>query len=258
VNLLLLRPDEACEDEVWLGDRRAQHLLGLLGKRAGDQVRVGIVGQGSCEATVLEVDLTVGRVRLLLGMRTPEAEPTTSVILALPRPKALSRIVQLAASFGVRRLDLVAAYKVDPAYFSSPRLHPARLSEDALLGLEQGGLVHEPAFAVHRSLRGFLEDRLWPQQKGEARVIFHPGASHHLVELLLGGGHDSASGLDPTTLAFGPDGGFLPRELEAFVAAGFRSSTLSRSTLRTEVAVAAGLAQLELIRAAGLPVAVTS
>ena len=240
MNLLLLSPDEVALDEALVGGRRAEHVLGLLKKQPGEKVRVGVLGHGTCAAVVGAVDASAGQVRLLLGERTPQPEPRTSLVLALPRPKALSRIVQLAASFGVQRLDLVGAHKVDPAYFSSPRLDPARLEEDALLGLEQDGLVHLPAFGLYRSLGAYVREQ---KDVAQARVVFHPGGAE-----LLGPVVDELGPERPVTLAFGPDGGFLPAEIELLDGVGFRPTTLSASILRTEVAVAAGLAQLELVR----------
>jgi 16S rRNA (uracil1498-N3)-methyltransferase len=243
VNLLLLRPGEVAGGEALVEGRRAAHVLGLLGKGQGDTVRVGVLGEGVCEASIAEADPKSVRVRLALGERSSLSLPTTALILALPRPKAVSRIVQLAASFGIRRLDLVGAHKVDPAYFSSPRLHPLRLSEDAWLGLEQGGLVHAPTLAVHRTLRASL------QNPEGAKVVFDPTARTDLAGVLLPtSGTEEATVLPPVTLAFGPDGGFVPEELELLREAGFRAAKLAPSVLRTEVAVAAGLGQLELLR----------
>jgi 16S rRNA (uracil1498-N3)-methyltransferase len=247
VNLLLLAPGEIVADEALVGGRRAEHVLGLLNKQPGEKVRVGVLGEGTCAATVGAVDTNAGQVRLLLGERTPQPAPRTSLVLALPRPKALSRIVQLAASFGVLRLDLVGTHKVDPAYFSSPRLDPARLDEDALLGLEQGGLVHLPIFAIHRSLGAYVREQV---DVAQARVVFHPGGAGLLGSLVSDFGPES-----PVTLAFGPDGGFLPAEIELLRGLGFRPMRLSTSILRTEVAVAAGLGQLELVRRLAVPMA---
>lgn len=254
MNLLLLRPDEVLGDEATVDDRRATHVLGLLRKGRGDTLRVGVLGEGVCQGSIAEVDAQAARVRLTLQARTTLPAPRTSLILALPRPKAVSRIVQLAASFGVRHMTLVGARKVDPAYFSSPRLHPARLAEDAWLGLEQGGLVHMPTFEVQRSLRSVVRETPAAELPGQARVLFDPSAATDLAGVLLPllttaqqAWVESPGDALETTLAFGPDGGFLPEELELFEQAGFRAARLASSTLRTEVAVAAGLGQLELL-----------
>jgi len=248
VNLLLLLPDEVSRDTAIVEGPRAAHLLGVLGKGVGDPVKAGILGLGLCPAEVTAIGRAAARVELRLGPVVPSREPQTCLILALPRPKGLSRIVQLAASLGVRRLDLVGAHKVDPAYFSSPRLHPDRLKSDAHLGLEQGGLVHLPLLVVHRH----LEEVVRPVRAGAGgtHVLFDPSAEDAMPAALEGPSwHRDAE----VVLAFGPDGGFVPEEVELFRRAGYELATLSRSTLRTEVAVAVGLGQLELCRRLAKP-----
>lgn len=244
MNLLLLWPQEVDGETATVSDRRAAHVLGLLAKGVGETVRIGVIGDGVGIATVIEADRTLGRIRLQLGPRKEQPQPTTSLVLALPRPKALSRIVAAMASFAVRHVDLIQTRKVDPAYFSSPRLVPARLEEDALLGLEQGGSVHLPTFAVHRSFSRFV--RSFEAQKSDIRVVFDPSGQRNLLQVLEGADAPSS----PVTLAFGPDGGLLAEEVELLSNAEFQPVTLSHSVLRTEVAVAAGLGQLELARRA--------
>jgi RsmE family RNA methyltransferase len=49
-------------------------------------------------------------------------------------------------------------------------------------------------------------------------------------------------------LAIGPEGGWIARELETFVARGFSPVSLGAAILRVETAVAAALGQLELLQ----------
>ena len=51
----------------------------------------------------------------------------------------------------------------------------------------------------------------------------------------------------PTTLAIGPEGGWIEREVETFAARGFAIVALGDAVLRTEAAVAGALAQLALL-----------
>jgi RsmE family RNA methyltransferase len=52
----------------------------------------------------------------------------------------------------------------------------------------------------------------------------------------------------PTTLAIGPEGGWIEREVDTFAARGFTIVSLGDAILRTEAAVAGALAQLALLR----------
>ena len=53
---------------------------------------------------------------------------------------------------------------------------------------------------------------------------------------------------EPTTLAIGPEGGWIQREVDTFIARGFTPITLGVPILRVETAVAAALGQLVLLR----------
>jgi RsmE family RNA methyltransferase len=49
-------------------------------------------------------------------------------------------------------------------------------------------------------------------------------------------------------LAVGPEGGFVPYEIEALERAGFRAASMGGRTLRVETATVALLSQIDLLR----------
>jgi len=63
--------------------------------------------------------------------------------------------------------------------------------------------------------------------------------------------HPGAPPLDrmpgDVVLAIGPEGGWIDRELETFIARGFRPFSIGTGILRSEAAVAAALGQLALL-----------
>jgi RsmE family RNA methyltransferase len=52
-------------------------------------------------------------------------------------------------------------------------------------------------------------------------------------------------------LVVGPEGGFIPREVETFLDRGFLAARLLDAVLRTEAAVAMALGQIALLRRGG-------
>ena len=56
------------------------------------------------------------------------------------------------------------------------------------------------------------------------------------------------AGAGVLTIAIGPEGGWVPFEIDLMQAIGFQPFSLGRWTLRVEHAVTAALAQVELIR----------
>ena len=237
MNLLLVEPAELRDDTVTLSDRRAEHLRSVLGVAPGARVRAGVVGGPLGTAEVLTDDGTA--IALRLALTDPPSTPLAiELVLAVPRPKVLSRTIEIAASFGVARIALTNAWRVDKSYLSSPRLLPAALALSARLGAEQGATTHLPAIAVHRRLMELLDVR-WPAGSPPGlRLVAHPGAPP--IE-------SAVRAPVPITLAIGPEGGWIAREVETFVARGFAPVSLGPAILRVEAAIAAALGQLVLL-----------
>jgi 16S rRNA (uracil1498-N3)-methyltransferase len=241
VNLLLVEPGEIdAGGDALLTGRRARHLAEVLRARVGDRLRAGVIRGGRGRAEVLE--LAPDRARLHLALdQPPSPAPPVELVLAVPRPKALARALETAAALGVARIDLVNAWRVDKAYFQSARLDREALRHDLVLGCEQGGSTWLPDIEVHRLLVPFLTEVLPPRLAGRRRLLAHPGAPP--LETALRPGDPT-----PTVLAIGPDGGWIGKELDSFTALGFTPVSLGAGVLRTDAAVAALLAQLELLR----------
>ncbi len=245
MNLLLLRPSEIDrEGRVRLGGRRAVHLREVLRVELGQRLRAGIVRGPRVPAIVRQLGPELIELELELASTLEEPAPTLELILALPRPKALPRILEAAASFGVRRIDVVNAWRVDRAYFDSSKLAPEAMLEHLWLGCEQGRNTYLPEIAVHRRLLPFLEET-WPMRRRaepERQLLaLHPEASHHLEEVVV-----PSLGV-PLTIFIGPDGGFVESELGSLRDAGGQLVGLGRAVLRTETAVVAVLSQLALL-----------
>ncbi len=237
MNLLLVDPSELAADATCrVRDRRALHLRTVLGATVGAHVRAGVIGGGTGSAEVIADDGSAFTLRLTLTEPAPAPLPV-ELVLAIPRPKVLTRVVEAAAAFGVARIDLTNAWRVDKSYLRSPRLDPDALALAARLGAEQGATTHLPQIAIHHRLMALLDAR-WPGPPA-TKLVAHPGAPP--IEAAVAGG-------SPLVLAIGPEGGWIAREVETFVARGFSPVSLGAPILRVETAVAAALGQLLLLR----------
>ncbi|HEU0031285.1 MAG TPA: hypothetical protein VFQ53_11670, partial [Kofleriaceae bacterium] len=121
MNLLLVEPGEIHDGQVVLADRRATHARDVIGARAGQHLRAGIVGGGIGTAEVLSDDGATLTLALAITEPPPPMLPI-DLVLAVPRPKVLTRVVEAAASFAVRSLALTNAWRVDKSYLRSPRI----------------------------------------------------------------------------------------------------------------------------------------
>ncbi len=237
MNLLLIEPSELRSDGTCaVSDRRAQHLRAVIGVEVGSQIRAGVLGGAAGTAEVIAIESDTITLRLNLG--AVPAPLDVELMLAVPRPKVITRTIEIAASFAVKRIDLTNAWRVDKSYLKSPRLDPAALALAARFGAEQGATTHIPDIALHERLMELLDARFIAPPTG-LRLIAHPTAPP--IEELV-------TTVAPTVLAIGPEGGWIERELETFVGRGFQPVSLGAPILRVEAAVASALGQLLLLR----------
>ena len=235
MNLLLLEPVEASGDgPIILDGRRARHLIEVLGVAPGATVRAGVIGGSVGVATVVDTTSATVTIRFAATTAPPPGLPVTLVV-AVPRPKVVSRVVQIATAFGVDAIHLTRSWRVDKAYLTSPRLHPAALALDARLGAEQGGTTRLPPIEIHLRFMPMLD-----ALPAGRRLVAHPGGLP--VETVIAAG-------DPTPIvaAIGPEGGWIEREVATFIERGFAAVSIASAVLRVEAAVAALLGQLALL-----------
>lgn len=242
MNLLLLLDDDFQADgTVRLTGRRAQHAREVLRAEPGEVLRVGrlagLVGTGE----VLEN--TPGLLRLSVTLtEPPPPRAGVDLLLAIPRPKALKRVLPAVASLGVDRVVLVNAARVEKSYFDSKVLAEDFVGELLLQGLEQARDTRLPEVLVRERFRPFVEDELDGLFGPDAlRLLPHPPARQHLTQVGVGRA-------PRVVLAVGPDGGWVPFEVELLQAHGFHPFSLGPRVLRVETAVPVLLGQVALLR----------
>jgi RsmE family RNA methyltransferase len=243
VNLLLLEPAELGPGGVArLDGRRARHVREVLRCQPGQAIAVGLLGGAVGTAEVLACDDHGLTLRATLGSAPPPPSPVT-LLLALPRPKILRKVLQAAAAMGVKRLVLLGSWKVEKAYWGSPLLLPDGLREELRLGLEQGRDTILPEVLLRRFFKPFVEDEL-DAMFGPARLLLDLAATTPLAGL-----PPPASG--GVTLAIGPEGGWTPYEAAELSRRGFAPASLGPRPLRVDQAVPFAVGQAELWLARG-------
>lgn len=244
MNLILLtNSDFRDESRATLNGRRARHVLDVHRARVGQVLRVGLLGGL----------LGMGRVaRLghdeieLDEIRLEEAPPDPlplSLILALPRPKVLRRVIEAVAALGIKELFLVNAARVEKSYFDSPRLAAEEVRDALLRGLEQGRDTILPRVEIRDRFRPFVEDEVPARFADARRLVAHPGVRDHLPSIFRAGGSPDGAPAR-SVIALGPEGGFVPFEIERLLAQGFQPFHLGARVLRVETAVSFAAGQL--------------
>lgn len=234
MNLLLVSAsDFIAADRVRITDRRLQHLNTVNQASVGQNLRAGYLGGLQGQATLLTIDQNAAELQLNLQDPPPAKLPLT-LVLALPRPKMLRRILQTVASMGVNKLILINSYRVEKSFWQSPFLQPAAISEQLILGLEQARDTVLPEVILAKRFKPFVEDDLPAIAANSRGLIAHPGDYPECPRALN----------EPVTLAIGPEGGWIPYEVELLIKAGLKPVQLGERILRVETAVPALLARL--------------
>jgi RsmE family RNA methyltransferase len=234
VNLLLLEEaDFIAADRVILRDRRLTHMQEVHRAAVGDSLRVGRIGGLMGSAELLRLEPGEAELRVSLDQPPPTKLPLT-LVLALPRPKMLRRVLQTVAAMGVPRLVLVNSYRVEKSFWQTPFLEPEAIREQLILGLEQARDSVLPEVVIEKRFKPFVEDRLPALVEGTLGLVGHPGQYPTCPR-----------GLDePVTLAIGPEGGWIPYEIDLLGKSGLQPVQLGERILRVETAVTALLARL--------------
>lgn len=234
MNLLLLDTGDLIgENLAELSGRRYRHMVEVLKLSVGDECRAGLVDGDIGRGTVREI--LDGRLILELDLCAVTLPPLpATLILALPRPKVLKRVLQTVATLGVGKLYLINAYKVEKSYWQTPNLRPEVLREQILLGLEQAGTTTLPQIEIRNRFKPFVEDELDSLAGKSQRLVAEPGGSKPVPVAL-----NAAA-----TIVIGPEGGFIPYEIEKLKEQGFTPVSLGPRILRVETAVTAVLSRL--------------
>jgi 16S rRNA (uracil1498-N3)-methyltransferase len=235
MNLILLFQDDCIIDSrrVRLQGRRLRHVLEVHRASVGDELCVGQVGGRIGVGTVTRLDQAMLEMEVHYERDPPPALPV-SLILALPRPKVLRRVLRSASSMGVKKIILLNTYRVEKSFWQSPLLSNDVVNEQLVLGLEQAKDTVLPEVLLRPLFKPFVEDELPSRIIGTLPLVAHPTATETCPRDCK----------QEVTLVIGPEGGFIPYEIEKLVALGFRPIQMGERILSVETAVPALLSRL--------------
>ena len=234
MNLLLLEEaDFIAADRVVLRDRRLTHMQEVHRSEVGDSLRVGRINGLMGSAELLRLEAGEAELRVTLDQQPPAKLPLT-LVLALPRPKMLRRVFQTVATMGVSKVILVNSYRVEKSFWQTPFLEPEAIRENLILGLEQARDTVLPDIIIEKRFKPFVEDRLPAITEGTLGLVGHPGNYPPCPRALS----------EQVTLAIGPEGGWIPYEIDLLAKSGLQPVQLGERILRVETAVTALLARL--------------
>jgi RsmE family RNA methyltransferase len=149
------------------------------------------------------------------------------------RPIVFKRVLQTAATMGVEAIHVFHSRQVEKSFWQSTALQEVEIQEQLVLGLEQARDTVFPPVIFHKRFKPFVEDVLPPLLKGRQGVLADPSGNSLFP-----------SKATPKVLIIGPEGGFIPYEVDRFREAGCSVIGLGPRILRVETAVTSFLARL--------------
>jgi 16S rRNA (uracil1498-N3)-methyltransferase len=243
MNRLLFFAPELQGDRVLLGEPQARHLREVLNCQPGQRLKAGIVNgpRGWLEPQEIRAGAPA---RFIPDDQDREPEdPQLELVMALPRPQTLRRVLLALPQLGIRRLYLIRSARVEKSFFHTPLLRDGEWRRHLLAGMEQAGVCHMPRVELHPLFRPFVEDHLPRVFPAGLRLLLHPGGHPDLARAVA-----PARRRGPWCLAVGPEGGWQGHEVEHFQAAGFEVVGLGARILRVETALTVLAGQAALLK----------
>ncbi|PWF33904.1 16S rRNA (uracil(1498)-N(3))-methyltransferase, partial [Yersinia pestis] len=151
MNIILLDSRQT-ETELWsiTSTRQLEHLQQHLQIQVGDTLKVGIREGLRYLTEIVEISEKAVRLKPLQEEAVPEKLPVT-LIVALPRPKVLRRLIMDSVTLGVEKIILLHSYRVDKSYWQTPFLQ--QLNHYIELGLEQAGDTIAPKIELYKRFK---------------------------------------------------------------------------------------------------------
>ncbi len=247
MNIILFSHDELKLPTLTVEDYRARHIIKIIKAQPGDRLTTGEINGPKGSSRILNID--ANSVTFCDITHTDVSpRPQVDLIMALPRPIMLKRVLAQAATFGIDHLFLINSNRVEKSFFSSSKLNPENMHSRLIAGLEQAGATSLPTVSIHKRFRPFIEDEL-PKHLGNYAHcgLAHPGGRAKIQDIIPLGSQNSRKD-NKTLLIIGPEGGWVEYEVEQFTTCGAQRFSMGERILRVDSVVPALLSQLALLQ----------
>lgn len=209
---------------------QVRHVTQVLGAKVGESLKIGEIGSQLGTASIESITQDCIQLCDVQLTTAPPPKLELTVILALPRPKVLRRLIMDMTALGVRDIILINSYRTQKSYWQSPMLE--RLDEFVLEGLQQGVDTIAPRITLQKRFKPFVEDELAGLVTNRA-IVAHPYSELSFTQYLQ---QPPSLGL-PSLVCIGSEGGWIDYEIALLATQGCAAVTIGSRILRTEAAV---------------------
>jgi len=229
--ILLFDSDFITPTRVRLTDRRLEHIKEILKAKMGQELTVGKANDLMGHGVIIEQKNDYVELEVKFDKKPPKILPLT-LILALPRPPMLKRILFSAAMLGLKKIIILNFNRVEKSLWNSSALKDEAIKEQLVLGLEQAKDTVLPEVILKKRFKPFVEDELPGLIKGKLALVAHPEkvvtGTTFLIDL------KKSCACHDFFLIIGPEGGILDYEIDFLKSAGCQTIDLGPRIIRTE------------------------
>jgi len=229
MNILLFSENDVSSESsnekiISVTGSRFKHLTETQAFTVGSSIRVGEIN-GLCGDGIIRNishhDITI---ECYLKKESPK-KARAKLILGLPRPKMLRRLLVDITMLGIKDIVLLHTNQVEKSFWQSPLLKPENLREYCLKGLEQACDTVLPTITLEKYFKPFVEDKLKTFNEGKI-ILAHPSAEKICPQPAAG----------EFTLIVGPENGFTEYEIQKFIEQDANTYSIGERHLRVETA----------------------
>ena len=231
MNICLFSQDEISKP-LPLRDERAQHIIKVLHKKAGDTFAAGIIGGQSGVATIVEISTSGDTAGISFDFSPAgDGKPLVpfEMIIGFPRPIQLKRLLRDIAALGVSRVHLTGTDLGEKSYMQSNLVERGTAYQMLLDGTVQAGSTHVPELCLYKTL-------------DECLSSIEGSAEEEYLKLALDNVNPSerlADALKPSArvvAAIGSERGWTERERQLLESKGYTRCGMGDRIMRTETA----------------------
>ena len=214
----------SCDDE------RAQHLIKILHKKAGDLFTAGIIGGQSGLAKIISINEDEKKIYFSFEPDS-QGKPLNNLkmIIGFPRPIQLKRLLRDIAALGVCEVHLTGTELGEKSYMQSTLVEKGSAYKMLLDGTVQAGSTHVPELFLHKSLKECIEEIKKSGKSDKLIALDNKNPSCSLSSIAF-------SKTDNVVAAIGSERGWTDKERKLLEDNGFIRSGMGERIMRTETA----------------------
>lgn len=222
--------DRVAGSRAWLTGSNAEHLVRVLRAKPGQQFDIAAEGKGVVRAGTV-VSVSSDQVEFALGeqVKTPSLQEV-SVYLSVFKFDRLEWAVEKLTELGVARIFPVISRRTEVHLAKAAEKRVERWRKLAREAAQQSRRVAPPEISAPAPLDKAIADATG------CRIVLDEDEDARSLKSVL------SECRPPISLAFGPEGGWTPDEIQLFKQAGWHSASLGQTILRAETAAIAAVA----------------